>query len=189
MTPVLPRPYRRQGRRSPEEQTMIETRISRFKPVQVRTQRGENRGRELMALVDEVMRLGQTLRQMDEWLHGEGPVGEAGRAVLYLLFSDGRATVPAIARVRGLTRQRVQQVINELLEKDLVIRSENPASKKSPLFSISPPGQKLMLAIVRKERRLYRGLAREPGERRISSATRTLKELRLEFEQRLRVRR
>ena len=189
MTPVLPRPYRRQGRRSPEEQTMIETRISRFKPVQVRTQRGENRGRELMALVDEVMRLGQTLRQMDEWLHGEGPVGEAGRTVLYLLFSDGRATVPAIARVRGLTRQRVQQVINELLEKDLVIRSENPASKKSPLFSISPPGQKLMLAIVRKERRLYRGLAREPGERRISSATRTLKELRLEFEQRLRVRR
>ena len=155
----------------------------------IRTARSESRGRELMTLVDEVMRLGDTLRQIDEWLHGAGPVGEAGRMTLYLLFTDGPATVPAVARGRGLTRQRVQQVINELLEKRLVIRNQNPASRKSPLYSISPAGNKLVLAIVRKERRLYRGLATEPGQRRIAGAARTLKELRLELQQRLQVRR
>jgi DNA-binding MarR family transcriptional regulator len=63
------------------------------------------------------------------------------RAALELLLVGGPATVPRIARSRGVTRQHVQALVNGLLAQGLVALRPNPAHKRSPLVALSPAGE------------------------------------------------
>ncbi|MCR9141343.1 MAG: MarR family winged helix-turn-helix transcriptional regulator [bacterium] len=132
-------------------------------------------------LVDETMRLFQVLRQAEENMHADGLLGESERGVLFALFTDGPQSVPALARTRGRTRQRMLQVADRLAELDYVQRHRNPNSDKSPLHGLTARGRKKVMSMLRKERRLYENMTESLSLRRLQNARSVLQELRTEI--------
>jgi DNA-binding MarR family transcriptional regulator len=66
------------------------------------------------------------------------------RGVLELILLDGPATVPAVARARGVSRQHIQQQVDVLLERGLVERQHNPAHKRSSMIALTDKGRALI---------------------------------------------
>lgn len=135
-------------------------------------------------LVDESMRLYHVLRQADERMHADSDLGESERGVLFALFTDGAQSVPALARARGRTRQRMLQVADHLAQLGYVRRKANPASERSPLHELTPPGRRKVHAMLRKERKLYADLNEGLSVRRLQAARGVLRELRVELMER-----
>ncbi len=129
-------------------------------------------------LVAEVYRLYYRLRQVEAELHGGGDTTEAQRGVLFDLFAAGQATVPALARDRGLSRQRLQQIMNALLERGLTRALPNPAHETSPLYDMTPAGRRAVLVMLRREQRYMKGISSTPGARQIRTTVRVLRALR-----------
>lgn len=73
------------------------------------------------------------------------------RAVLEYLNENGEKTVPNIARSLMLKKQYVQDIVNDLLDKELVKRSENPAHQRSWLIGITAVGTGKINAIRERE--------------------------------------
>ena len=129
-------------------------------------------------LIDESLRLYYILKRAEESMHAETVPGETERDLLFLLFADGARSVPQLARERGFTRQRVQQVMNQLRDAQLVRRLRNPASDKSPLHTLTATGRRTVLGMLRKERRLYGRMPEALTTRRLRTARSTLQDLR-----------
>jgi DNA-binding MarR family transcriptional regulator len=66
------------------------------------------------------------------------------RGVLKLILLDGPATVPAVARARGVSRQQIQQQVDALLERGFVERQHNPAHKRSSMIALTDKGRALI---------------------------------------------
>jgi DNA-binding MarR family transcriptional regulator len=66
------------------------------------------------------------------------------RAVLELLLRTGPRTVPEMARVRGVSRQHIQQQVDALLERGLLSRQDNPAHRRSPRIVLTDRGRALI---------------------------------------------
>ncbi len=129
-------------------------------------------------LVGEVYRLYYSLRRVEAELHGGGDTTEAQRGVLFDLFAVGQATVPALARERGLSRQRLQQIMNPLLERGLTVALPNPAHETSPLYTMTPAGRRTVRVMLRREQRFMKGIPSTPGTRQIRTTVRVLRTLR-----------
>lgn len=56
------------------------------------------------------------------------------------LSQDGPQTVPQLARRRPVSRQHIQNVVNELIVKGLVRLKDNPAHKRSKLVELTDKG-------------------------------------------------
>ena len=131
-------------------------------------------------LFNEVRLFYQSLVQIGEQIHAGSNISLGMRAVLEYLERNGDATVPHMARARRVTRQRIQAIVNELLEVGLVKSIDNPASKRSPLIALSKTGGKT----IREMRRLEgRELRLNVSARKIAQATETLAELRVGLEE------
>lgn len=96
------------------------------------------------ALFSEARRLFYALKQWGEPLQQDLGVTIPMRAVLELILFDGAATVPDMARARGVSRQHVQQQVDVLLEKALITREANPAHKRSSLIALTDKGRALI---------------------------------------------
>ena len=134
---------------------------------------------------EEIVRLQSVFRTADETLHGDGESTEPERGLLFVLFADGAKTVPELARRRGQTRQRVQQIMNALEHRGEVARRANPASEKSPLYTVTAAGRRLALTRLRRETRFFRDLPEKLGPRRLRTTLAVLREFRDEIETRL----
>jgi DNA-binding MarR family transcriptional regulator len=73
------------------------------------------------------------------------------RAVMEVLDQRGPSTVPDIARALMLARQGVQRLVNELLERDYVRVTANPAHLRSVLVTLTNRGSKAFDAIRAEE--------------------------------------
>jgi DNA-binding MarR family transcriptional regulator len=81
------------------------------------------------------------LKHWAETLHDRLDLTIAMRGVLELLLLDGSATVPDMARTRGVSRQHIQQQVDALLVRGFVERETNPAHKRSSIISLSDKGR------------------------------------------------
>ncbi len=81
-----------------------------------------------------------------------GGIDAPRRAVLEHLVRNGPATVPDIARRRGVSRQHIQTIVNALGDGGLVIAEPNPAHRRSPLIALTPTGREHITAITTRER-------------------------------------
>lgn len=143
-------------------------------------------GARLMGeLVEETYRLFYALRQADERLHGSEETTEAERGPLFALFADGPTTVPAVARTRSVTRQRIQQVMNTLVDLKFVERLPNPLSEKSPLYGLTATGRKKAMAMLGRERKMFRDFSAVTTDRRLRTTISVLQSVRQEVERRL----
>jgi DNA-binding MarR family transcriptional regulator len=71
--------------------------------------------------------------------------------VMEVLDQRGPSTVPDIARTLMLARQGVQRLVNELLERDYVRVTPNPAHLRSVLITLTNRGSKAFDAIRAEE--------------------------------------
>jgi DNA-binding MarR family transcriptional regulator len=95
------------------------------------------------SFLDETRLLFHALRQWSDTLHAELGTTAAMRGVLELILLDGPATVPSMARARGVSRQRVQQQVDALLERGLLERQDNPAHRRSSIIALTDKGRAL----------------------------------------------
>lgn len=105
----------------------------------------------LLRLIDEVPPAFFRLSAMAERLHEDLGVGGPARGVLRSLFLDGEQTAPELARRKPVTRQAVQPVIDELVERGLVSARDNPHHKRSKLYALTRDGIELCVSIQRRE--------------------------------------
>lgn len=95
-------------------------------------------------LFNETRLLFHALREWAETLHSGLDVSVAMRGVLELILLGGAATVPDMARARGVSRQHIQQQVDALLERGLLERKDNPAHKRSSLIALTDKGRALI---------------------------------------------
>ena len=105
----------------------------------------------IVELIDETRLLYNTFLQVLEQLHGDTGVSPPQRAVLEYLYRNGDATVPDIARARGVTRQHIQSIVNDLLEHGFVEQRPNPAHRRSQLVTLDPEGRSAIESTLDRE--------------------------------------
>ncbi len=94
----------------------------------------------LYPLTSAVRRLFHKLGHGISALHADSEVSAGMRAVLESVISGGPQTAPQMARVRPVSRQHIQGLINPLLEYGYVEYIDNPVHKRSKLVSPTESG-------------------------------------------------
>lgn len=134
---------------------------------------------DLLSLTNEVRLFFHQLSASGEALHRDEPVSMGMRAVLEHLFQNGATTVPDIARARGVTRQHIQTLVNELIELGTVRLADNPAHKRSSLVELSQKGKQMIQRMKARENRFFADVRGSVAAGDVRRATRTLRLLRL----------
>jgi DNA-binding MarR family transcriptional regulator len=112
----------------------------------------------LDAVFAETARLFHRLRAVAEQVHRQGHLSGGKRGILRELDRLGPRTVPQMARARPVSRQHIQQHVNDLLNDRYVERIENPAHRRSRLIRITDRGRERLEAMRQREDRLLRHL-------------------------------
>ncbi len=99
-------------------------------------------------------------------------------AVLRLLAQQGALTVSEIARLRGATRQGVQQLAHRLVQRGWLERRPNPRHRRSPLLRLTPAGRRVYQALIRSETERLNQLAEGLEPAALTAARRLLATLR-----------
>ena len=102
-------------------------------------------------VIDEVRLLHNRLIELAEELHRGSGITASQRAVLEFIHRRGPATVPTIARARGVTRQHIQAISNELRSLDLIESQQNPAHQRSPMIVLTDDGRQTIDRILERE--------------------------------------
>ena len=92
------------------------------------------------------------------------------------------ATVPQLARMRPVSRQHIQLIVNDLKDKGLVELVDNPAHKRSRLVQLTAAGTRYLKAMNRKEGELLAKLGIEIPAADMERAAGTLRAVRELFE-------
>lgn len=108
-------------------------------------------GRQVHAVFFAASKLQKTLSGVMDHVHQQTGMASSQRFALLRLRESGPATVPDLARARGVSRQFVQTVVNDLLGAGLVELLENPRHKRSKLVAITNMGCKALASACQKE--------------------------------------
>ena len=108
---------------------------------------------EVFDLVGALYRRGLRTLEQDEADRG---MSVGVRSVLVLLRRYGPMTVPQMARVMALTRQFVQRMANEAMDRGWAEATPNPAHQRSSLIRITAEGETVIDAVLAREHALNR---------------------------------
>lgn len=114
---------------------------------------------KLYAVLSQIRMSFNQLKMLSELLLDDMGVNPSMRAVMEFLSKNGPQTVPEIAKNKGVSRQHIQLIINMLQKDSYVESSENPAHKRSALFSLTSKGQKIFKQVLAKEVQPLRNIA------------------------------
>jgi DNA-binding MarR family transcriptional regulator len=112
----------------------------------------------LRDVIDETRRLFHRLGRAAELLHQADELSGGERAVLVEIAEVGPRTVPEMARVRPVSRQHIQSIVNPLLIRGLVTLIDNPRHRRSKLVQITEAGLDVVSQIRRREGRVVAAL-------------------------------
>ena len=107
-------------------------------------------------LVEETAALFHRLRAIAEILHDQGEMSGGRRSLLLGLERIGPQTVPQMARVRPVSRQHIQILVNGLLDDDYVELVPNPAHKRSALVQLTVKGREFIVEMRKREQEMHR---------------------------------
>jgi DNA-binding MarR family transcriptional regulator len=110
-------------------------------------------------------------------LHRETGISGGMRAVLESVIARGPQTVPQMARVRPVSRQHIQGLVNALLDAGLVKMAENPAHKRSKLVVPTEAGRVAFAAMRTRENEAFTQLPLDCSAAELASAERVLRTL------------
>ena len=139
-------------------------------------------GREstLLEVADEIYRAYFALQDIESRQSFCG--GRTGRFVMLTIYSAGSMSVPDLAYRRALSRQRMQQVVDLLMEEGFLERQANPRHKTSSLMALTRTGRRKAKPLVRQEKQFFKDRIPWVGQRKIQTCREVLQELRLELE-------
>jgi DNA-binding MarR family transcriptional regulator len=130
---------------------------------------------KMAQLIWQIRRLFQKLSsESNEFLTIYG-ITASQRAVLEFLDHKDPETLANMARAHDVSRQHIQQIVNDLLEKQLVITIENPAHKRSFLVQRTDKGNRLFADIKKMEHALFARMVKEFDSKDIQTSLDTLK--------------
>ncbi|MFE1835053.1 MarR family winged helix-turn-helix transcriptional regulator [Streptomyces sviceus] len=130
---------------------------------------------EVFDLVGALYRRGLRTLEQDEADRG---MSVGVRSVLVLLHRYGPMTVPQMARIMALTRQFVQRMTNEAMDRGWAEATPNPAHQRSMLIRITDEGVDVITAVLAREHALNRQVGGgELTEAELRSCVRVLKEM------------
>lgn len=133
-------------------------------------------------LINETALLFHRLKIVAEEVHHQGEMTGGLRSILRGLDKLGAQTVPEMARVRAVSRQNVQMIVNQLAELGYVEFAENPAHKRSPLVRMTALGRKTVASMNRREAQLLSRSQLGVPENNLRAAAETLRQVRAYFE-------
>lgn len=134
---------------------------------------------KLQALFAEATALANQLRKTAVHVHRQNNSSAGGRGILQVLERLGPQTVPGIARIRTLSRQNIQILVNRLESHRYVALTANPAHKRSGLVHLTDAGRTLLAAVKEREANSLEGLLPQVPKAQLPPATRLLRRLRL----------
>jgi DNA-binding MarR family transcriptional regulator len=134
---------------------------------------------DVEALADEVRLHYHALARLAGALHGALKVTAPMRAVLDYLQAQGPTPVPRIARSRGVSRQHIQTIVNDLLDEGLVELRDNPAHRRSCLVALTAVGDATIAGIRDTERSVLGDAFSDFDTAEVRGATQTLRAVRL----------
>jgi len=129
------------------------------------------------ALTRVVRRLFHKLGHGIGALHAGSEVSPGMRAVLESVIDGGPQTVPQMARVRPVTRQHIQGLVNALIEGGHAQYVDNPAHKRSRLVAATERGRAVFREMRRVEDAAFDRLKLAVAADELEAATRVLKTL------------
>jgi DNA-binding MarR family transcriptional regulator len=128
-------------------------------------------------LVWAVRRLFHKLGHGATALHRDMEVSAGMRAVLESVVQGGSQSVPQMARVRPVSRQHIQGLVNALLDAGLVGYTDNPAHKRSKLVAPTERGREVFTAMRSREGAALRRLTLDCTPEQLAAANRVLRHL------------
>jgi DNA-binding MarR family transcriptional regulator len=132
----------------------------------------------LQEVITETIALFHMLRATGDAIHQELGVTSSMRGVLNSLAIHGPRTVPQLARMRPVSRQHIQKIVNALLSGGLVEYRENPDHKRSKLVQLTGRGSDVVEAMTEREHRILDGLDNQLDVLHLREAAQTLRSLR-----------
>ena len=133
---------------------------------------------KLQAVFGEATALANQLRKTAALAHGHQDSPGGGWGILEILGHLGSQTVPGIARLRAVSRQNIQTLVNRLESRGYVALTANPAHKRSGLVHLTERGKRLLTAVMERDAKLREGLLPYVPETRLLPAARLLRQLR-----------
>lgn len=115
-------------------------------------------------------------------LHAGSQVSVGMRAVLESVIDGGPQTVPHMARVRPVTRQHIQGLVNQLMVGGYVEAVENPHHKRSKLIAPTRLGREAFAALRQRENAAFEMLDLAVTPEELSAAASVLAALIAAFE-------
>jgi DNA-binding MarR family transcriptional regulator len=112
------------------------------------------------------------LKAVGDEMHAGIGVTASMRAVMSALAGERGRTVPDLARERGVSRQHIQSVINELLAAGLVATTRNPSHRRSPLLTLTDEGQRRLRTIGERETQYLTRIAPAVSHLELAAASR-----------------
>jgi DNA-binding MarR family transcriptional regulator len=141
---------------------------------------------EIAALCDENVLFYLRMSALAAKIHRKGPLSGPRRTILAGLAQAGPRTVAQMARERGQARQRIQPIVNSLIEEGLLEPVPNAAHKQSPFIVVTSKGRKEVERIHRLEQ-AWRARAKYRLSRvKVNEAIEVLRTVRREMERLLR---
>jgi DNA-binding MarR family transcriptional regulator len=111
-------------------------------------------------------------------IYGRGELSGPRRTILTAIARTGPQTVAQVARDRSEARQRVQPLVNALVEEGLLSSTANPAHKRAPLVSLTARGEAIVGDIIERESYLRARLKLNVPKSELLRAADTLKAVR-----------
>ena len=106
---------------------------------------------DLAPFVSRIPRLYSLLKTWTDELHAHIGITASMRAVMSSLAADRSRTVPDLARERGVSRQHIQAVVNELLDAGLAAAVHNPSHRRSSLLALTDEGLRRLRIVETRE--------------------------------------
>ena len=136
----------------------------------------------LYQVIVEVRKLFHSLAEASNAMNREAGITVSMRAVMEALYPDHAMAVPDIARKKNVTRQHIQQLVNELLARKLAYALVNPAHKRSALIRLSVEGIDQFKLIIDREKQLLAVVADQFDDNALLQSVATLQEMRALFD-------
>jgi DNA-binding MarR family transcriptional regulator len=111
-----------------------------------------------VSVIDSTVALFHGLKVVAETLYRDLGLSAGMRGVLRNLDLLGPCTVPQLARMRPVSRQHIQGLVNPMIDWGYIELLDNPDHKRSPLLSLTESGKKLVNRINRREAELCKRL-------------------------------
>ena len=116
--------------------------------------------RKVEAITREIRACFNRLRAIGDALHGDLGITSAMRAVMESLDAAGGQTVARIARSKSVSRQHVQVLANQLIERGFVESQPDPADRRAPRLSLTKAGRSTFAKMRTREQSVLSELGR-----------------------------